>query len=152
VPNAAATTLLQGCSRLRESCLAQLLQLHSLVVLTTSMALSEGGLAHIAAAAGTRLALLQADTVEAADGAAAAAAVAATAAPSAFTGHSSSSIGGGQGGSGSGAFGQLGPQLPALRVLQLRRLPSVSPVLWQLAPRLTELVVSGEASNAGLSR
>jgi hypothetical protein len=55
------------------------------------------------------------------------------------------------GGSGSG-FGQLGPQFPALRVLQLRRVTSGSPHLWQLAPRLTSLVVWGEASNTGLIR
>jgi hypothetical protein len=49
-------------------------------------------------------------------------------------------------------FGQLGPQLPGLRALVLRRLPSSSPQLWQLAPGLTSLVVWGEANNAGLAR
>ncbi|WIA35739.1 hypothetical protein OEZ86_004140 [Tetradesmus obliquus] len=111
---------LQGCHRLREAALTQLIHLHQLACFRCSMPLTESGLSLLVAAAGSRLALLEADSIEI--------------------------------GSAGPLFGQLGPQLPGLRVLVLRRLPSSSPQLWQLAPGLTSLVVWGEGNNAGMAR
>ncbi|WIA15536.1 hypothetical protein OEZ85_002170 [Tetradesmus obliquus] len=93
---------LQGCHRLREAALTQLIHLHQLACFRCSMPLTESGLSLL--------------------------------------------------GSAGPLFGQLGPQLPGLRVLVLRRLPSSSPQLWQLAPGLTSLVVWGEGNNAGMAR
>lgn len=91
--------------------------------------------------------------VAAAVAAAAGGAVLAAPPPAAAAGGAAGgAVGGGLQAAGSGGFGQLGPQLPALRVLQLRRLPSSCPPLWQLAPGLTSLVVWAEANNAGLTR
>lgn len=72
--------------------------------------------------------------------------------PAAGAGGLAGGLAGSSGSGSGGGFGQLGPQLPALQVLQLRRITSVSPQLWQLAPGLTSLVVWGEASNTGLIR
>lgn len=115
------------------------------------MPLTESGLALLVAAAGHTLQLLEADCIEIqhADPHAQPAPGGAAGAPAGGA-HAGGGLGL-SGGSGSG-FGQLGPQLLALKVLQLRRVTSGSPHLWQLAPRLTSLVVWGEASNTGLIR
>lgn len=131
------------------------------------MPLTESGLAVLVATAGSRLAVLEAGSIEilmadphptlaaavavavaAAGGAAPAAAAVAPAAAGGGATAAAASLSH----AGSGGFGQLGPQLPALRVLQLRWLPSSCPPLWQLAPGLTSLVVWGGANNAGLAR
>lgn len=137
---------LQGCLGLREQCLSHLVSLHHLSTFRCSMLLSESGLTLLVAAAGHTLQVLEADCIEvqhadphAQAGGHAGAGAHAGAAP------------GSSAGSGSG-FGQLGPQLLALKVLRLRRVSSGSPHLWQLAPRLTSLVVWGQASNTGLIR
>lgn len=111
------------------------------------MLLSESGLTLLVAAAGHTLQVLEADCIEVqhADP---------HAQPGGHAGGAGAHAGaalGFSGGSGSG-FGQLGPQLLALKVLRLRRVSSGSPHLWQLAPRLTSLVVWGQASNTGLIR
>lgn len=138
------------------------------------MPLTESGLAVLVATAGSRLAVLEADSIEivVADPHPALAAAVAAAGGHIFAGQapaaaatpaaaaSTAAVAGGGGvaaaasltPAGSGGFGQLGPQLPALRVLQLRWLPSSCPPLWQLAPGLTSLVVWGGANNAGLTR
>uniref|UniRef100_A0A383V6V6 F-box domain-containing protein n=1 Tax=Tetradesmus obliquus TaxID=3088 RepID=A0A383V6V6_TETOB len=168
---------LQGCHRLREAALTQLIHLHQLACFRCSMPLTESGLSLLVAAAGSRLALLEADSIEivnaeahptavttaaGAGGAAGAAAVALNAAappalPAAAAGGAAAAAaaaaaGPDRQGSAGPLFGQLGPQLPGLRVLVLRRLPSSSPQLWQLAPGLTSLVVWGEGNNAGMAR
>jgi hypothetical protein len=146
---------LQGCQRLHEQCLSHLVPLHQLSTFRCSMPLGESGLALLVAAAGSTLRLLEAESIEVqvaephappAPGPAAGAAAYAAAAA-----HAGGLLGAG-GSSGSGSLGHLGPQLVALQVLQLRRVTSASPHLWQMAPRLTSLVVWGEASNTGLIR
>ena len=131
------------------------------------MPLTEVGLSVLVAIAGSKLAILEADSIEilvpdahAAPGGqalalgalAAAAAVPAAAGPPAAAGLAAAAPALLLSHAGSGSFGQLGPQLPALRALQLRWLPSSCLPLWQLAPGLTSLVVWGGANNAGLTR
>jgi hypothetical protein len=137
--------------------------LHRLSHFKCSLTLTESGLPLLAGAVGSRLQLLQADCIKVAPadlhtGLGLLVAPPAAAAAQHHTGGGVAAAGaaGGSlvpgGAGGSGTFGQLGPQLPALRVLQLRRLGSSSPQLWQLAPNLTSLMVWGETNNAGLTR
>lgn len=132
------------------------------------MPLTESGLSTLVAVAGSRLTLLEADSIEiavaeahaAVIGAAAAAAgghmhglgVNATAAAAVMPPAAGAAAAVPPERTASANFGQLGPQFPALRALVLRRLLSSSPQLWQLAPGLTSLVIWGEANNAGLAR
>lgn len=129
------------------------------------MPLTETGLSILVATAGSKLAILEADSIEivmqdghgmaggqALGGLAAVVAVPAAAGPPAAAGYATALPAISLSHAGSGSFGQLGPQLPALRALQLRWLPSSCPPLWQLAPGLTSLVVWGGANNAGLTR
>lgn len=155
---------LQGCHRLREHSLSHLGSLHQLSTFKCSFALSETGLSLLISAAGPRLRMLHADCIEvvpadhhgpqqhAPGPGAAPGAASALAGPAAGAGGLAGGLAGSSGSGSGGGFGQLGPQLPALQVLQLRRITSVSPQLWQLAPSLTSLVVWGEASNTGLIR
>jgi len=154
----------QGCHRLREHSLSHLGSLHQLSTFKCSFALSETGLSLLISAAGPRLRMLHADCIEvvpadhhgpqqhAPGPGAAPGAASALAGPAAGAGGLAGGLAGSSGSGSGGGFGQLGPQLPALQVLQLRRITSVSPQLWQLAPSLTSLVVWGEASNTGLIR
>lgn len=147
--------VLQGCHRLREQCLSHLVSLHQLSTFRCSMPLSESGLGLLVTASSHTLHFLECDCIEvqhADPHAHPAPAAAGAGAPGGSAGgaHGSGALGY-SGGSG-GGFGQLGPQLLALHALRLRRVTSGSPHLWQLAPRLTSLVVWGEASNTGLIR
>jgi hypothetical protein len=146
---------LQGCHRLREQCLSHLVSLHQLSTFRCSMPLSESGLGLLVTAASHTLHFLECDCIEVQQADPHAHPAPAAAGAGAQGGTAGGAHGGGalghSGGSGS-TFGQLGPQLLALHILRLRRVTSGSPHLWQLAPRLTSLVVWGEASNTGLIR